>query len=115
MKKQCSTINVLRLVLAACAMVLGAGYSLAQESIACPNMKEAQCIEIKVRYYADRKVELVHPKTDQPFKTCTLGKDCKAYGAQLDLRSVELMQFRRNSHCYRICSGGSCYDRCPAH
>ena len=116
MKTQRSSHIVLQLLLALAAMAVAAGQSMAQQARACPGTKEAQCIEFLVRYHADRRVELIDPQRNVPLETCHLDKgNCKPLGAQTDMRSVELLQFRQNSHCYRTCSGGYCYTKCPAH
>lgn len=108
--------KALQLVVAIAAMGLAGGEALAQEVRACPGTKEAQCIEFLVRYYADRKVELFDPEKKVRLESCELSSGkCRDFGPQLDMRSVELLQFRGNSHCYRVCSGGYCYDRCPVH
>jgi hypothetical protein len=121
MKTQRFLAVILQLVFAFVAMAL-ADEAMAQRTRGClkdgQEGKEADCIEFKVRYYAaDKRLELVDPSNNQVLSTtCKLGeKPCPDMGGQLDLKGVEIMQFQKNSHCYRLCSGGSCYDRCPGH
>jgi hypothetical protein len=115
MSTQRFSAKILQFVVALAAIAFGAGQAMAQHVRACPGGNEAQCVEFLVRYYADRKVEIIDPVKNVPLERCELAKgDCKPLGAQIDMRSVELLQFR-GSHCYRACSGGYCYTRCPAH
>jgi len=115
---------VLRLLVVVAAMLVGGGGSIAQEARPCAGPKDANCVEVLLRYhvqpqktaYGESKVEILDPQTKKPLPICTLGKDCKDLHGQLDEVSLVLKQYKSNPHlCYRKCIGNWCTTSCPLH
>ena len=115
------------LILAAAAVSLGAGESFAQTGTMreCGGASKGTCVEVTLRYHANKNIQILDPKTGQEIPTCQFcdPKDksctnpCKGtLGTNLlDANGITLMQTRTNPHCYTIIIGGWPRQYCPPH
>jgi hypothetical protein len=114
-------MKTLKVLVAVGALSLVAGGSTAQDLQECA--KDGSCVEFTVRYMRNvsdpyKRVQIVDSQTKKPIDTksaCSIGKDCKFSGSFQDLTEITLMQTYNPHYCYRVCSGGWCYTKCPAH
>jgi hypothetical protein len=116
-------MKTLKLVVAAGVLALVTGGSTAQDLQDCA--KDGSCVEFTVRYMRNasepaKRLQIVDSQTKKPLDyygkgACQIGKSCTVSGNLVDITEITLMQTFNPHYCYRVCSGGWCYTKCPAH